>query len=262
MATFKPIFVIVPGGWHPSSCYEVLAAHLKSANFTTLIASLPSLNSAQPLTATCTKDAEAIRQVLLPLIDEGKEVVLVNHSYGGIPGSGAAHGLSKVSRSKAGKDGGIIGIVYITSFVVPEGVSLVNFGGGEHPPYVLRDQVRLLDPKFVMQSRLIVSLAFSWFLLRGFSECIFLPRRRKSNGSRNGAVSSAACYTCIRIGGSTIGVARIRFPRQTCILEMYRRQSSASVCTRHVHGEKWGQMAGKGYRCKPLSVCESSKGSD
>lgn len=140
MSPSNPIFIIVPGAWHPSSSYEILANHFKAANLIVLIAHHPSLNSAEPLSVTCTQDAEAVRDVFLPLIEEGNDVVLVVHSYGGITGSGAAYGLSKSSRAKAGKKGGVVGIVYIAAFLVPQGLSMDGTIGP--PPYLLLNQVR------------------------------------------------------------------------------------------------------------------------
>jgi len=139
MSISRPIFIIVPGAWHAPSSYEILANHLKATNATVLIAAHPSLNSAQPLTVTCTQDADTVRKLFLPLIeDEEKDVVLVAHSYGGVSGSGAAYGLSKFSRAKAGKRGGVIGIVFIAAFVIPEGASMKGMLG--NPPYLLPDQ--------------------------------------------------------------------------------------------------------------------------
>ncbi|TVY50477.1 hypothetical protein LCER1_G006877 [Lachnellula cervina] len=141
MAEFKPTFLIVPGAWHPSSCYKTLAAHLKAAQFPVLIATHPSLNSAEPSTATTTQDAQAVREILLPLIDDqGKNIVLLTHSYGGVSGSAAAYGLSTASRAKAGKKGGILGIACIAAWRVPEGERLVDMLGGSDPPWLLRDQ--------------------------------------------------------------------------------------------------------------------------
>ena len=142
MATPKPTFVIVPGAWHPPSCYDTIVSHLRAAGYPTLVASLPSLNAREPATATCTADAESVRRQVLPLIEnEGKDVLLVSHSYGGIPAGGAALGLSKSTRTKDGHRGGIIGMVYISSFVVPEGLSLLGLMGGKHPTYVKENRV-------------------------------------------------------------------------------------------------------------------------
>ena len=67
-------------------------------------------------------------------------MILVAHSYGGIPAGGAAYGLSKYAREKDGRKGGIVGLVYMSAFVVPEGLSLLDYFGGKHAPYLVRDK--------------------------------------------------------------------------------------------------------------------------
>ena len=144
MTNSKPTFVIVPGGWHSAPHYEVLVCHLKAAGHPVLVASLPSLNASDPSVATCHADAKAVRQQLIPLIEtESKDVVVIAHSYGGIPGGGSASGLSKSTRTREGKAGGVIGLVYMSAFVVPEGMSLLDFLGGQHAPWLRANQVRL-----------------------------------------------------------------------------------------------------------------------
>lgn len=72
---------------------------------------------------------------------EEKEVVVIAHSYGGIPAAGAAYGLSKTTRRQDSKKGVVIGLIYVSAFVVPKGRSLVEFLGGKHAPYLIPDQV-------------------------------------------------------------------------------------------------------------------------
>ena len=142
----KPTFVIVPGAWHPTSLYDGLAAQLQEAGYEAVVAAHPSCNSGNPKTATCEKDAEALRQRCLSLMqEEGRDLVLICQSYGGIPGGGAAFGLSKTQRRQEGKPGGILGLVYISAFVVPGGSSLVVFLGGKHAPYLVPDTVSLIS---------------------------------------------------------------------------------------------------------------------
>lgn len=59
--------------------------------------------------------------------------------YGGVSASGAAHGLSKVSRAKAGKGSGVLGIVYIAGFLIPTGLNMDGMIGP--PPYLVPNQV-------------------------------------------------------------------------------------------------------------------------
>ncbi|EPE30397.1 alpha/beta-Hydrolase [Glarea lozoyensis ATCC 20868] len=137
MSVSKPTFLIVPGAWHPSSAYQILADQLNAANCTAVIATHPSLNSKEPSSVTCAQDAQAVRSVLLSLLDKNEDVVVVAHSYGCVTGSGAAYGLSKASRAKAGKRSGVIGIVCIAGFLLHGGA---NMSSMKPPAYVLLDQ--------------------------------------------------------------------------------------------------------------------------
>ena len=63
------------------------------------------------------------------------------HSYAGIPGAAAATGLARSQRVKEGKLGGIIGLVFIAAFLVPEGMSCSGLQGGNLPSWILLDKV-------------------------------------------------------------------------------------------------------------------------
>jgi hypothetical protein len=66
-------------------------------------------------------DATAIRAVTANLADEGHQVVLVMHSYGGIPGTESAEELGCEFRQNAGKPGGSIALVYLSRILPHEG---------------------------------------------------------------------------------------------------------------------------------------------
>ena len=79
---------------------------------------------------------------ILNLTDNvAKDVLAVAHSYAGIPVGGAASSLSKGTRLKEGKKRGVIGIAYITAFVVSEGISRLDIFGVEWPPWLIPEQV-------------------------------------------------------------------------------------------------------------------------
>lgn len=42
-----------------------------------------------------------------------------------------------------GKKGGVVGLIFISAFVVPEGMTLVNYLGGKHAPYLRGNEVRI-----------------------------------------------------------------------------------------------------------------------
>lgn len=136
----KPTVVIVPGAWHPASCFKIFQQHLHEAGYPTTVASLPSVDPADAATADCASDAHFIRsQYILPVIDDSDDdVLVVAFSYGGIPASGSATGLSKTARAKQGQAGGVLGLVLVSAFVIPEGKCLVQ---GKRAPMVRVDHV-------------------------------------------------------------------------------------------------------------------------
>ena len=136
----KPTVVIVPGAWHSPLHYDALITFLEAAGYPTVSRRLPSVDTATPNLTTANGDAQFIaQQVLTPLLNDGKDIVLVAHSYGGIPGGAAANGLSKTDRTAAGLHGGIIGLIWIAALVAPNTVSLLQLLGGKFGDWVQLD---------------------------------------------------------------------------------------------------------------------------
>lgn len=134
-----PTVALVPGAWHSPIHYTELIAYLRHAGYETISQRNPSVAAIDPNVQTAALDAKAIREnVLMPLIDGGEDVVLVMHSYGGLPGATAGRGLSKTERSAAGKPGGIVGLIFISALVGKEGQSLLSsLPGQRFDPWVI-----------------------------------------------------------------------------------------------------------------------------
>lgn len=66
-------------------------------------------------------DIAAIRSSVEAVIAEGVQVVLVAHSGGGFLGSNAIEGLSAKARTESGLNGVVVGIVFLTAALFPEG---------------------------------------------------------------------------------------------------------------------------------------------
>jgi len=135
--TSKPIVIFVPGAWHTPESFALVAAHLEDAGYEYTGVDKPSVSLRPPYIQSFEPDVEAVRKEVLAASDAGNDVVLVMHSYGGIPGSAAAKGLSKEDREKEGKKGGIVRLVYISSFAIEEGQSLISAAGGELSPWCI-----------------------------------------------------------------------------------------------------------------------------
>ncbi|CAI6342590.1 unnamed protein product [Periconia digitata] len=142
MAAHRPFFVIVPGAAQNPAHHGYLSHLLLLKGYPVLMAWLPSVASAEKVTAA--DDAAYIRnKMILPVLDyEGHDVILIMHSYSGIPGSAAAAGLGQ-ERIAQGKKTSVIGQIFVTSLLATggEGKSTTETYGGELPPHISADPV-------------------------------------------------------------------------------------------------------------------------
>lgn len=118
---------------------------LLKAGYEVVTSSYPSLDPPEQMVQeiTCEMDTQhLLERYLLPLVEnQGKDVLMLMHSYAGMPGAGAATGLSNRVRQRQGKKGGVVGLVMISGFLVPEGLSCAGSMGGSLPPWIAQDEV-------------------------------------------------------------------------------------------------------------------------
>ncbi|KAF2870149.1 Alpha/beta hydrolase fold-1 [Massariosphaeria phaeospora] len=126
----KPTFVFVPGAWNSPDYYDGIISSLSQEGYPSEKISLPSVGC-NPVTFDFKEDVNRIADVVKRLVDEKKDVVLVMHSYGGQPGSEAVKGLVKKERRENGLQGGVIRLVFIMAFMVPEGFQATQRGSTE-----------------------------------------------------------------------------------------------------------------------------------
>ena len=140
MQDSKPVVVVVPTAWHSPKHYSLLFDLLQKSGYNVSAQPLPSLNPATPVNVHLATDADFVRhQQLLPLLEQGKDILLVMHGYGGCPGGMAATGLSKKQRSAEGLKGGVVGLVFVAGFLLNEGESVFSKLGGKFEPWHVVD---------------------------------------------------------------------------------------------------------------------------
>lgn len=83
----KPVFLLVCGGWHTPPAYDKLKTQIESHGYEYHCPHLPSMGPGAS-GVTYEADVEEIRRVTLPLFEQGREVVLIAHSAGGVPAVG------------------------------------------------------------------------------------------------------------------------------------------------------------------------------
>ncbi|KAH7310603.1 Alpha/beta hydrolase fold-1 [Stachybotrys elegans] len=147
MANDLPTLVIVPGSFGPVSLYADFADTLLRHGVKSKIVDTPSVGRRPGLApGTMSDDVDEIVRVVAPLLDQGLQVVLLTHSYGGIPGTQSLEKLSRKAREAQGKQGGVEKIVYLSSVVLQVGVCNLDLFGPNLPTFVtLEDDYMHLD---------------------------------------------------------------------------------------------------------------------
>ncbi|KAJ2988597.1 hypothetical protein NUW58_g3886 [Xylaria curta] len=119
-----PTVFFSPGAFHPPTVFDSVRSILSDRGFETEALMLVSFGSTDPSIGMLS-DAKHLRSLLTKLVDEGKEVIFVAHSYGGVVISNAVEGLSVKQRAAEGKKGGVLMILYLCAFFMPAGTSLL-----------------------------------------------------------------------------------------------------------------------------------------
>ncbi|VUC27296.1 unnamed protein product [Clonostachys rosea] len=129
-----PALVFVPGEWHGPEMFDEVRANLNERGYVTEAAALATFGATDPNVGLA-EDVASVRSIIGRLIEEGKDVVVVAHSYGGVPSSCAVEGLGVTDLKAQSKNGGVIMIVYVSSFAIESGASVLETVGGTHLPW-------------------------------------------------------------------------------------------------------------------------------
>ena len=254
MAATKPTIVLIPGAWFHPSTYDQFISILQRLSYPTVYAPYPSLDPSDPATADAAHDTEAVLQnFLLPLIEnEGKDVVILMHSYGGVPGSSAARGLAKAQRSKKAKKGGVVGLIYFSGFVLPDGASVADGQGGQLPAWVKQNEVRFPPLSLYLFSEQRLSSPIMYMKMFGLWACHInslptlpaltrphhprepsrppLSRYRPHHRRGERITDGSSRIASLQVSGSCACVDGSRLRGSTGLSGIHRRPSHTAVC--------------------------------
>ncbi len=115
----KPTILLVGGAWHTAAYLKPLATALEAADYPTITLALPSVG-ASPAKLDFGDDVALVRSTASELAADGKHVVAVLHSFGGIVGTEALQGLGQASMKGTGA---VLGLVYIATMLPKKGDS-------------------------------------------------------------------------------------------------------------------------------------------
>ncbi|RMZ83186.1 hypothetical protein DV738_g1369, partial [Chaetothyriales sp. CBS 135597] len=144
----KPAIVIVPGAWHGPEGFKQVVDSLEATGYEVKALHLPSVGAAVPL-KDFRPDVDAVQAAIREFADQGKDVLVLGHSYGGVVISEAVNGHDKASREKQGLKGGVSHLYFLCAFVLPEDHSLGDALNNEPLPWfdVSEDQLLVTPTK-------------------------------------------------------------------------------------------------------------------
>ncbi|KIW13637.1 hypothetical protein PV08_08828 [Exophiala spinifera] len=117
----RPSIVLVPGAACRLIFYTALVEQL-SKHFETYAYDLPTASREPPQqAATLADDAAFFHDKIQDLVNAGKDVVVLAHSYGGMPATDSVQGLAKSDRASQGLPGGVVRLVYLSCIVADVG---------------------------------------------------------------------------------------------------------------------------------------------
>jgi alpha-beta hydrolase superfamily lysophospholipase len=134
----KPDIIIVPGAWHGPESFKPTSDLLEKAGYTVHGINLASVGASPPL-KSFDPDVEIIRNTVNEVLSSGKDLVLVYHSYGSVPGCEALADYLKDLQSETKKAGWgkIQRLVFCCAFVLPEEGSLMAALGFKPLPWFI-----------------------------------------------------------------------------------------------------------------------------
>ncbi|KAK7954191.1 hypothetical protein PG996_015077 [Apiospora saccharicola] len=121
----KPVIVVVPGAWQKPVAFTGFVQKLQTAGYEATHVALPTVGGTELPLAGLAEDVAAVRTVLQKIAGEGKNALVIGHSSGGLVGSNAI----------AGQDN-VVGIIYLSGFMIPAGKALLDMLGGQPLPWM------------------------------------------------------------------------------------------------------------------------------
>ncbi|KAF7587439.1 hypothetical protein BBP40_007235 [Aspergillus hancockii] len=138
MPPTKTTILLIPGAWRQGSTFEPVAGILRTQDYQVETITLPSAGG--PTSTTAYDGANYIRETYLnDLVSQGKEVIIVMHSYAGMPGTESVKGLGRKDLALQGKNGGVVGLIYQSTFLVPARASIESFLPSGLDPFMTQD---------------------------------------------------------------------------------------------------------------------------
>lgn len=127
----KPTIVFVPGAWHIPEHYAPIITRLRDSGYEVVQLRHPSCTVTSDPGNMMQEDATFVANTIRQVVESGKDVIVMMHSYGGITGSeGTAIVLEEQKGKQGGKEGTVKRLVFLAAHVLEKGMSFNGSGKG------------------------------------------------------------------------------------------------------------------------------------
>lgn len=136
----KPVIILIHGAWHLPHVWKKVKQRLEAAGYEVYTPRLLTVVGPDPVDYSWRVDVAVIHDIVLPLFEQGREAVIVGHSYGGVVATASVEGQSVADRQSRGLPGGFSAVVYICAFpIAKRGLSLLSTTkGGDYDDWMVK----------------------------------------------------------------------------------------------------------------------------
>lgn len=134
----KPVIILIHGAWHSPDAWNRVKTRLEAAGFEVYTPRLLTVVGPEPSNHSWRADVAVVHDIVVPLFRQGREAVIVGHSYGGIVATVSVEGQSVAERKSRGLRGGFSAIVFICAIAIAQrGHSLLTILDGKYPEWMV-----------------------------------------------------------------------------------------------------------------------------
>ena len=133
----RPTIILIHGGWQGPEIFSLIIPRLEKAGYSVFAPSLPSSGTV-PAVSSFDEDVKVIHHAVSSMVETGKDVILVMHSYGALPGCEALKDMkvkkNGIKMENGPGEGVVIKLVFLAGLIVAEGGSTEKPGTGDSVP--------------------------------------------------------------------------------------------------------------------------------
>ncbi|EPE29621.1 alpha/beta-Hydrolase [Glarea lozoyensis ATCC 20868] len=130
----KPTIILVPGAWHSETVYDQVVSLLSEQGYKSIAVALKSTSGDSSTTPK--DDIDGVRDAILGETNQGRDVVVTVHSFGGIVGASAIKGLTAKQDNSSGR---VVGLIMLASGFAQTGKTFMSGLDNKPPPFWVAD---------------------------------------------------------------------------------------------------------------------------